>query len=187
MKTESELPGLAESTVISLEPATGREAPVVWVKALAVHSEWPAQAGTLLREIRSAARVEYLVGGARRSREPVTARAATPPARRRSAACCVTCSTTPTAARKIFASAFKKTFHAAAGLLGEVIVAGQQWLVGRPLKPGFQRFAVKGGSLADAKGEKPLRGGYEDYQAALDAAAFRNVIAAKSVRHEPPA
>src|ERR1700733_8664960 len=52
MKSETALPGLAEPTEVSLKPAAGREALVVWVQALAVHSEWPTQAGTLLREIR---------------------------------------------------------------------------------------------------------------------------------------
>jgi hypothetical protein len=174
MKPESELPGLAESTVVSLKPAPGREAPVVWVKALAVHSEWPAQPDTLLREIRLRRGLNILWA---QPAEAGTSNRTSGHATGKTTFCRLLRYLLDDAdsGTKDFRQRFQKNFPRGGWVLGEVIVAGQQWLVGRPLSPGFQRFALKDGSLADAKGEKSLRGGYEDYQAALDAAAFKNV------------
>ena len=174
MESETALPGLAEPTEVSLKPAPGREAPVVWVQALAVHSEWPAQAGTLLREIRLRRGLNILWA------EPApsgTQNRTSGHATGKTTFCRLLRYVLDDAdsGTKDFRQRFQKNFPRGGWALGEVIVDGQQWLVGRPLNPGFHPFAVKGGSLADAKGEKPLRGGYEDYQDALDAAAFRNV------------
>jgi hypothetical protein len=53
-------------------------------------------------------------------------------------------------------------------VLGEVMVGGVPWLVGRPLgHQGFHPFARKNGTLADATGAQPLRGSFEDYESAL--------------------
>ena len=174
MESETALPGLAEPTEVSLKPALGREAPVVWVQALAVHSEWPAQAGTLLREIRLRRGLNILWA------EPApsgTQNRTSGHATGKTTFCRLLRYVLDDAdsGTKDFRQRFQKNFPRGGWALGEVIVDGKQWLVGRPLNPGFHPFAVKGGSLADAKGEKPLRGGYEDYQDALDAAAFRNV------------
>ena len=174
MKSETALPGLAEPIEVSLKPAAGREAPVVWVQALAVHSEWPTQPGTLLREIRLRRGLNILWA------EPA------PSGTKNRTSGHATGKTTfcrllryilddADSGTKDFRQRFQKKFPRGGWVLGEVIINGQQWLVGRPLSPGFHPFALKGGSLADAKGEKPLRGAYEDYQDALDAAAFRNV------------
>jgi predicted secreted protein len=174
MKSETALPGLAESTEVSLRPAAGREAPVVWVQALAVHCEWPAHDGTLLREIRL-----------RRGLNILWAQPAPAGTRNRTSGHATGKTTFCRLLRyvlddadsgtKDFRQRFQKHFPRGGWVFGEVIVDGQRWLVGRPLSPGFHPFALKGGSFADAKGEKPLRGAYEDYQKALDAAAFQNV------------
>src|SRR5690242_3097780 len=171
METEIPLPGLAEPTEVSLKPALGREAPVIWIKALAVHSEWPAQTGTLLREIKLHRGLNILWA------EPApsgTKNRTSGHATGKTTFCRLIryllddadCGT------KDFRQRFQKKFPRGGWALGEVIVDGHQWLVGRPISPGFHPFALKGGSLADAKGDKPLRGGYEDYQQALDTAAF---------------
>ncbi len=174
MPLETTLPGLAEPTEVSLKPAVGREAPVVWVKTLAVHSEWPSHEGTLLREIHL-----------RRGLNILWAKPAPAGTKNRTSGHATGKTTFCRLLRYIlddadsgtkdFRQRFQKKFPRGGWVFGEVIVDGQQWLVGRPLSPGFHPFALKGGSLTDAKGEKPLRGAYEDYQAALDTAAFRNV------------
>jgi hypothetical protein len=49
-----ELPGLAIKAVDgppSLVPAMGREQPSLWVKTLAIHSDWPPSKDTLLRQM----------------------------------------------------------------------------------------------------------------------------------------
>jgi hypothetical protein len=58
-------------------------------------------------------------------------------------------------------------------LVGEVIVDGNPWLVGRPLSDqGHHSFAFKGKALAFDFPEKPPRQGFKDYQEALEIAAF---------------
>jgi hypothetical protein len=174
MKSETDLPGLAESTEVSLKPAKGCEAPVVWVKTLAVHSEWPAQDGTLLRKMELHRGLNILWA---KPAEAGTKNRTSGHATGKTTFCRLVrymlddadCGT------KDFRQRFQKNFPRGGWVLGEVFVDGQQWLVGRPLGPSFHPFALKGGSLADAKGEKPLRGGYESYQEALETIPFRNV------------
>jgi hypothetical protein len=174
MESEITLPGLAEAIEVSLKPAAGREAPVIWVQKLAVHSEWPVQPGTLLREIPLRRGLNILwaepAPSGNKNRTSGHATGKTTFCRLlRYVLDDADCGT------KDFRQRFQKKFPRGGWVFGEVMVESQPWLVGRPLSPGFHPFAVKGGSLADAKGDKPLRGGYEDYQKALDTAAFRNV------------
>jgi len=57
--------------------------------------------------------------------------------------------------------------------LGEVILGGEQWLVGRPLgRVGYQSFAKRNGAITDPFPEHPTNIGYSDYQTALDEAVF---------------
>ena len=61
-------------------------------------------------------------------------------------------------------------------VFGEVVIGQDEWLVGRSLSPlGYHHFAKRGATLADAIGPHPLRGGNDEYEAALEAAAFERV------------
>ncbi len=170
-KTEPELPGLADTPKVSLAPANGREEPLVWLRKLAVHSDWPAESGTLLREItlHRGLNVLWAEPAPRGTKNRVSGHA--------------TGKTTfcrlvryvlddADAGTKDFRQRFQAKFPRG-WVFGEVIVAGTPWLVGRPLgHMGFHPFARKGGSLADAAGAQPLRGDYDAYRAALAETAF---------------
>jgi hypothetical protein len=61
-------------------------------------------------------------------------------------------------------------------VFGEVIIGEDEWLVGRSLSQlGYNHFAKRGATLADATGLHPLRGGFDEYEKALEAAAFEGV------------
>jgi hypothetical protein len=168
------LPGFAEPTEVSLTPAKGREEPVVWLRTLAVHSDWPAESGTLLREIKLHRGLNILWA------EPA------PTGTKNRLSGHATGKTTfcrlvryvlddADAGTKDFRQRFQAKFPRG-WVFGEVIVGGQAWLVGRPLgRIGYHPFARKGGTLADVKGAQPLRGEYEDYSQALADAAFAKV------------
>lgn len=168
------LPGLAEPTEVSFLPAPGREAPVVWVKTLAVHSDWPAESGTLLREVKL-----------RRGLNILWAQPAKSGTKNRTSGHATGKTTFCRLLRYVLDDAdggtkdFRQRFQAKfprGWVFAEIMVAGQQWLVGRPLgHQGYHPFARNGGSLADVTGMQTLRGGYDDYQAALEAAAFAKV------------
>jgi len=168
--TEPQLPGLADTTKLSLAPGKGCEEPAVWLRKLAVHMDWPAK-GTLLREIalRRGLNVLWAEPAPRGTKNRVSGHA--------------TGKTTfcrlvryvlddADAGTKDFRQKFQAKFPRG-WVFGEVIVGGTPWLVGRPLgHMGFHPFARKNGSLADAAGTQPLRGNYEEYQAALANVAF---------------
>ena len=170
------LPGLAvapEGEPFSLTPADGRREPAIWVAKLAVYRAWPPSSDTLLRhvielhpglnilraqEIGSAGEASRLAGhGAGKTtfcrllrfvlgEEP--------------------------AGSKGFREGFRAKFENG-WVLAEVFVAGQRWLVGRPLsQSGHHPFAKLNGSLADGFPDSPPRLGFKDYEAAIDAAVF---------------
>lgn len=164
--SEPQLPGLADTTKLSLAPAKGREEPAVWLRKLAVHSDWPTATGTLLREIvlHRGLNVLWAEPAPRGMKNRVSGHA--------------TGKTTfcrlvryilndADAGTKDFRQRFQAKFPRG-WVLGEVVVGGVPWLVGRPLgHQGFHPFARKNGTLADATGAQPLRGNFEDYEAAL--------------------
>lgn len=168
------LPGLAESTEVSLAPAPGCEAPVVWVKTLAVHSDWPTESGTLLREIKLHRGLNILWAQPAKSG---TKNRTSGHATGKTTFCRLIRYVLDDAdsGTKDFRQRFQVKFPRG-WVFAEIFVGDQQWLVGRPLgHQGYHPFARKGGSLADATGAQVLRGGYDDYQSALEAAAFAKV------------
>ena len=79
------------------------------------------------------------------------------------------------AGSKGFREGFRSKFENG-WVLAEVFVAGQRWLVGRPLsQSGYHPFAKLNGSLADEFPDSPSRLGFRDYEAAMDAAVFGNM------------
>lgn len=168
------LPGLAESPHVSLTPAAGREAPVVWVKTLAVHSDWPNEAETLLRQM-----------DLRRGLNILWAKPAESGTKNRLSGHATGKTTFCRLIRYVLDDAdsgtkeFRQRFQAnfpRGWVFAEVFVDSVKWLVGRPLgHQGYHPFARKEGSLSDITKSQVMRGGYEDYKGALEAAAFANV------------
>lgn len=163
------------SQPVSLQPAAGREAPVVWLRAFAVHSDWPAKEGTLLRNVI-------------RLRRGLNVLSATPAplgtknrlsghATGKTTFCRLVryllCDSD--AGTKDFRQRFQSRFPRG-WVFGEVIIGEDEWLVGRSLSQlGYNHFAKRGATLADATGPHPLRGGFDQYEKALEAAAFEGV------------
>jgi hypothetical protein len=168
------LPGLAESVEVSLTPVKGREEPLVWLRTLAIHSDWPAESGTLLREIKL-----------RRGLNVLWAEPAPAGTQNRLSGHATGKTTFCRLVRYVLDDAdagtkdFRLRFQAKfprGWVFAEVFVAGQLWLVGRPLgRMGYHPFARKGGTLSDVTGAQPLRGGYDDYGLALAENVFANV------------
>lgn len=168
---EPQLPGLSDATKLSLAPAKGREEPAVWLRRLAVHSDWPAESGTLLREIElhRGLNVLWAEPAPRGTKNRVSGHATGKTTFCRLVRYVLDDADSGT---KDFRQRFQAKFPRG-WVFGEVIVAGTPWLVGRPLgHMGFHPFARKNGSLADATGAQPLRGSYDEYQTALAEVAF---------------
>jgi hypothetical protein len=56
-------------------------------------------------------------------------------------------------------------------VLGEVIVAGQLWLVARPMTENLHKFAAKGVTVDSYLRDKPARGNFDDFTTAVEEAA----------------
>ena len=160
---------------VSLEPAEGCEAPVVWLRAFAVHSDWPSKDGTRLRDV---IRLQ-------RGLNVLWAKPAPPGTKNRLSGHATGKTTFCRLVRYLLCDAdagtkdFRQRFQSQfprGWVFGEVIIGGDEWLVGRSLSQlGYNHFAKRGATLADATGPHPLRGGFDEYEAALEAAAFERV------------
>jgi hypothetical protein len=171
------LPGLAaslEGESLSLRPATGREEPAVWVSKLAVYQSWPPSHETLLRQVFELRRGLNILRASTTGATNEASRLAGHGAGK-TAFCRLlryVLGDEPAGTK-----AFREGFRAKFGngwVLAEVFVAGQRWLVGRPLsQSGYHPFARRDGSLDDVFHESPPRQGFkEEYLAAIDRAVF---------------
>jgi hypothetical protein len=171
------LPGLSaplESEPLSLRPATGREEPAVWVSKLAVYQSWPPSPETLLRQVFELRRGLNILRASTTGATNEASRLAGHGAGK-TAFCRLlryVLGDEPAGTK-----AFREGFRAKFGngwVLAEVFVAGQRWLVGRPLsQSGYHPFARRDGSLDDEFPESPPRQGFkEEYLAAIDQAVF---------------
>lgn len=164
---------------ISLEPAEGCQAPVVWLRAFAVHSDWPSKDGTLLRDV---IRLQ-------RGLNVLWAKPAPPGTKNRLCGHATGKTTFCRLVRYLLCDAdagtkdFRQRFQSQfprGWVFGEVIIGGDEWLVGRSLSPlGYHHFAKRGATLADATGPHPLRGGFDEYETTLETAAFERVTLRK--------
>lgn len=160
---------------VSLEAAEGCEAPVVWLRAFAVHSDWPAKDGTLMRGVIRL----------RRGLNVLWAKPAPPGTKNRLSGHATGKTTFCRLVRYLLCDAdagtkdFRQRFQSKfprGWVFGEVVIGNEEWLVGRSLSQlGYNHFAKRGATLADAIGPHPLRGGFDEYEAALEAAAFERV------------
>ncbi|HEY0551431.1 MAG TPA: hypothetical protein VGF13_17635 [Verrucomicrobiae bacterium] len=173
--TAPDLPGIVVKPVESppsLKPAAGREQPALWVKTLAVYSDWPPTKETLLRRMDLRRGLNIL--WARPSDETSAETKLTGHGAGKTTFCRMLryILDDATFGTKDFREAFNDTERHGfrnGWALGEVIVGGEQWLVGRPLgHVGYQSFAKKGGSLDDAFPEHPTTQGYDEYQKAIE-------------------
>jgi len=174
-----ELPGLVVKAVESppsMVPTKGREQPALWVQMLAVHSDWPPSEGNLLRRMKLRRGLNIL--WARPSAEDSAGTKLTGHGAGKTTFCRMLryLLDDATFGTEDFRKAFNDTEHGGCRngwVLGEVIVAGEQWLVGRPLgHAGYQSFAKKHGSLPDTFPDHPTSTGYDDYVEAMDKAVF---------------
>lgn len=161
----------------SLRAIRGREAPVVWVKRLAIYKAWPPSPNHHLRTV-ELRRGMNIVWANPVGKNPDASRLAGHGAGK-SSFCrllrYVLDDKEPGTKR------FRESFQSTLGIgwaLAEVYVDGQVWLVGRPIAdnaPGHHSFAYLGGSLEQEFPESPPRVGYKDYTSAMDAAVFREM------------
>lgn len=171
------LPGLApvrETPPGFLAPAPGREEPAVWVSRLAVYRYWPPGPDSLLRQVFELRRGLNILWAKPTGATDEASRLAGHGAGK---------STFCRLLRYVLGEkpegtrAFREGFRGKFGdgwVLAEVVVAGQRWLVGRPLShTGYDSFARAGGTLEDSFPPIPSNVGYkEDFLAAIDAAVF---------------
>ena len=174
-----ELPGIVVKIVESppsLTPAEGHEQPAIWVKTLAIYSDWPPTQVTLLRRMNLRRGLNILWARPRDGTSSETKLAGHGAGKTTFCRMLRYVMDDPTFGTKDFREAFNDTDqngYRNGWVLGEVIVAGEQWLVGRPLgHVGYQSFAKRGASLADAFPDHPTTTGYEDYRTAIDDAVF---------------
>jgi hypothetical protein len=158
----------------SLRAISGREAPAVWVKRLAIYKAWPPSPETLLREL-ELRRGLNIIWANPVGKNPDTSRLSGHGAGK-SSFCRLL--------RYVLddgspgTEQFRQGFQASLGIgwaLAEVYVGGQVWLVGRPITDnaaGQHSFAYLGGSLQQEFPERPPRVGYTEYKAALEVAVF---------------
>lgn len=172
---EPTLPGLAipkMEEAISLKPKSDHTEPSVWVKRLAVFADWPPSSETLLRKIELRRGLNILwakPSGAKGETSRLGGHGAGKTTFCRLLRYVLDDGNSGTLA---FRNAFNDKYQNG-WVLAEVFLAGKCWLVGRPLgRHGQSAFAKEGGSLDDTHPQAPSRTGYEDYQAALDAAVF---------------
>jgi hypothetical protein len=158
----------------SLSAIKGRESPAIWVERLAIYKAWPPSPDTLLREL-ELRRGLNIIWANPVGKNPDATRLAGHGAGK-SSFCrllrYVLDDGAPGTER------FRQGFQSTIGIgwaLAEVHVAGQVWLVGRPIAdnaPGYHSFAYLGGSLRQEFPERPPRVGYTEYRAAIEAAVF---------------
>lgn len=170
------LPGLAvapEGEPLSLAPADGRGEPAIWVAKLAVYRAWPPSKDSLLRQVIELHRGLNILRAETTGSTDEASRLAGHGAGKTTFCRLVrfVLGEEP-AGSKGFREGFRAKFENG-WVLAEVFVAGQRWLVGRPLsQSGYHPFAKFNGSLADEFPDSPSRLGFRDYEAAIDVAVF---------------
>lgn len=174
-----DLPGIVVKTVESppsLKPAAGHEQPAIWVKTLAIYSDWPPTEETLLRRMNLHRGLNILWAKPSDGTSTETKLAGHGAGKTTFCRMLRYIVDDATFGSKELREAFNDTDQSGyrnGWALGEVMVGGEQWLVGRPLgHVGYQSFAKKGASLTDVFPDHPTTTGYEDYRAAIDSAVF---------------
>jgi chaperonin cofactor prefoldin len=172
------LPGLAkEVEPLSLLPAAGREEPAVWISKLAVYKDWPPSADTLLRQVFELHRGLNILRASTTGATNEASRLAGHGAGKTTFCRLIryVLGEEPAGTRS-FREGFRAKFDNG-WVLAEVFVAGERWLVGRPLsQSGYHPFARRDVTLDGPFPESPWRQGFkEDYLTAIDRAVFTDM------------
>lgn len=164
---------------ISLAPADDRPEPTVWIRKLAIYSDWPLNEKTnLLRSVDLHKGMNILwaqAGGKNKSKSE----------RKKLSGHATGKTTFCRLLRFILDDAnfgndqFREAFQAKyrnGWALGEVFLDGTLWLVGRPMgRVGYHPFALQDRLITSLHGEALPTGGYELYQIALKKTVFKNI------------
>lgn len=162
---------------VSLKPAEGRAEPVLWVKTLAVFKDWPLTKENELRtlHLHKGLNILWAIPGAPNAENPSRTSKISGHATGKTTFCRLVRYVLGDAnygsqrAREAFQLKFSSGW-----VVAEVILAGEQWLVGRPLgRIGHHPFAVRGQSINWLKEqERRPTTGFEDYEKAINAAVL---------------
>ncbi len=164
-----------QPTFPGFAPEESRKEPAVWVRALAVHGDWPPARSNLLRRVTLRRGLNILWArpdGATSEASRLGGHGAG-----KTLFCRLLRYVLDEAhpGTEAFRNAFN-TRYRNGWVLAEVLLGGKPWLIARPLgRTGRHPFAVPDGRL---DGEWPATaplGGYREYQEALDAAVFEKL------------
>ncbi len=170
-----DLPGLAKKVEpLSLSPAAGRAEPAVWISKLAVYKDWPPSPDTLLRQVFELRRGLNILRASTTGATNEASRLAGHGAGKTTFCRLIryVLGEEPAGSRN-FREGFRAKFENG-WVLAEVFVAGERWLVGRPLsQSGYHPFARRDVTLEGPFPESPWRQGFkEEYLTAIDRAVF---------------
>ena len=166
--------GHAENSFIVC-PAAGREEPAVWISKLAVYKHWPPSSDSLMRQILNFRKGLNIVWAKSLESDSPTARLSGHGAGKTTLCRLIryVLGEEPAGNR-----GFREAFRAKFGngwVLGEVVVASQVWLVGRPLGAmGSRPFGIAGGALETTpfEVETPPKGGFKEFLTAIELTVF---------------
>ena len=171
-QTHPELELKQEETPLSFVPLSGRENPAIWVSKIGVFKDWKPVEENKLRIFELHRGLNILWAnpeGSNPDENRLSGHGAGKSTFCRLLRHLLNEDSAGTAA---FLEGLRRHF-ANPWLVGEVIVNGEPWLVGRPLSDhGHHSFAFKGETLAFDFPEKPPRQGFKEYQEALEGAAL---------------
>jgi hypothetical protein len=159
---------------VSLKPAAGRAEPVLWVKTLSIYKDWPLLKENELRTIplHKGLNILWAVPGAPNTENPARTSKISGHATGKTTFCRLVRYVLgdenygSQRAREAFQLKFSSGW-----VIAEVILAGEQWLVGRPLgRIGHHPFAVRGQNIEWLRGQERRPSlGFEEYEKAINA------------------
>jgi hypothetical protein len=169
------LPGLLnEVEPLRLSPVPDRDEPAVWISKIAVYGDWPPSSETLLRQVIELRRGLNILRASTTGATNQASRLAGHGAGKTTFCRLIryVLGEEP-AGTRAFREGFRAKFQNG-WVLGEVFVAGERWLVGRPLsQTGYHSFARRALMLEGPFPESPWGQGFkEEYLTAIDQAVF---------------